>query len=304
MPPSATTVAVLRRLPCEDGPVIDVDVVTVFADGPDGGNPAPVVLDARRLTDDQMQAVARSYGHESAFVVDPSGTGCELALRFWVPNHEMEMCGHATLGTVWLLNRNRNLSQGGEVTVHTASGVVHARIAGDEAVQISQPAGHSETVQESDAVLEVLGLTRADLTDLPIRNAATSRTKTLVPLRNVERLDAIQADLDRVEAVCALIGSTGLYPFAASGDRQMDARQFPRSSGYPEDPATGIAATALAFGLIADGIIAADELPIIVRQGRAMGRPSRISVHLDIAAGQIRGCWLGGSVTFNERSEI
>lgn len=80
--------------------MIEVDVVTVFADGPNGGNPAPVVRDGRGLADDQMQGVARFYGHESAFVVDPSGTGCDLALRFWVPHHEMEMCGHATLGAL------------------------------------------------------------------------------------------------------------------------------------------------------------------------------------------------------------
>jgi PhzF family phenazine biosynthesis protein len=276
--------------------VIDVEVVTVFADGPTGGNPAPVVLDAQSLTDDEMQAVARSYGHECAFVVDPADTGCDLSLRFWVPNHEMEMCGHATLGTVWLLHRNDALPRRDEVTVHTASGVVRAKIFPDGAVQISQPAGHIETIEDGNAVLRVLGLSQADLTDAPVRNATTSRTKTLVPVRDVARLDEIEPDLDRIEAVCAAIGSTGLYPYAPSGDRQVDARQFPRSSGYPEDPATGVAAAALAFGLLASGLVAADERPIFVRQGRAMGRPSRISVRFDIAGGQIRGCWLGGSV--------
>lgn len=280
----------------------DVPVVTVFADGPTGGNPAPVVLDARNLADDQMQEVARSFGHESAFVVDPADTGCDVALRFWVPNHEMEMCGHATVGAVWLLNRKGELAQRHEISVHTASGIVDARIAVDGSVRISQPVGRSETVEDDRAVLDVLGLTRADLADRPIRNAATSRVKTLVPVRDVDRLDAIQADLDRVEAACAHVGSTGLYPYAPSGDRQVDARQFPRSSGYPEDPATGIAATALAFGLLADGFVDTDESPVVVRQGRAMGRPSRISVQFDVAAGQVRGCWLGGSVTLTQRS--
>ena len=106
------------------------------------------------------------------------------------------------------------------------------------------------------------------------------------------------------DEVCALVGSTGLYPYAVSGDRQVDARQFPRSSSYPEDPATGIAATALTFGLFADEVISADERPIIVRQGRAMGRPSRISIRLELGDGQIRGCWLGGSVEFSERSTV
>lgn len=231
----------------------DVEVVTVFADGPNGGNPAPVVLDAVNLTDERMQEVARCSGQESAFVVDPAGTGCDVALRFWVPNHEMEMCGHATVGAVWLRNRNGALPQRREVSVQTASGIVHARVAADGSVRISQPAGRSEVVDAPQGVLDVLGLTPADLADRPIRNAATSRVKTPVPVRDVERLDAIHADLDGIETVGERIGSTGLYPYAPSGDRQLDARQFPRSSGYPEDPATGIAATALAFGLLADG---------------------------------------------------
>ena len=38
-------------------------------------------------------------------------------------------------------------------------------------------------------------------------------------------------------------------PSGARGARSYECRQFPRSSGYPEDPATGIAASALAATL-------------------------------------------------------
>jgi predicted PhzF superfamily epimerase YddE/YHI9 len=71
------------------------------------------------------------------------------------------------------------------------------------------------------------------------------------------------------------IGSTGLYPYAVSDPaRQVfDARQFPRSSGYPED-----AATALAFGLRAAGLVDTSDRPVRVRQGRAMSRPSEITI--------------------------
>ena len=74
------------------------------------------------------------------------------------------------------------------------------------------------------------------------------------------------------------IGSTGLYPYAIfDRDAQIfDARQFPRSSGYPEDAATGIAAAALSFGLLANGIVEASARRITIRQGRAMQRPSEI----------------------------
>src|SRR6185437_12242637 len=97
------------------------------------------------------------------------------------------------------------------------------------------------------AILDVLGIRRDDLGPLPIQNARTSRVKTLIPLRSVAVLDGLSPDFARIEPVCAAIESTGLYPYAISDrvGQVVDARQFPRSSGYPEDAATGIAASAL-----------------------------------------------------------
>ncbi len=277
----------------------DVHVVTVFAAAPGGGNPAPIVLDAADMTDAAMQHVARTHGLECAFVVDPADTGCPVALRFWVPHHEMSMCGHATLGAVWLLHQQGQLPSSTELSVHTPSGRVRARIAKDGSVTISQPVAHLQTIQDPTDILEALGLTRADLAEHPVRNSTTSRTKTLVPVRDVATLDGLRPQLDGIEDACDGAGSTGLYPYAPSGGRQVDARQFPRSSGYPEDPATGIAATALAFGLLADGWLTAVEHPLTIRQGRAMNRPSTITVHFDTDTdtGRVTGCWLGGPVT-------
>jgi len=91
-------------------------------------------------------------------------------------------------------------------------------------------------------------------------------------------LDALQPRFDKIEALCQRIGPTGLYPYATfdGGERIFDARQFPRASGYPEDAATGIAASALSFGLLANGLVDASTRPITIRQGRAMKRPARI----------------------------
>ena len=51
------------------------------------------------------------------------------------------------------------------------------------------------------------------------------------------------------------------------------------------------------FGILADGLVSAAAEPIVVRQGRAMGRPSRITVHLDVDEGTVSGCWVGGPVS-------
>jgi len=271
--------------------------VTVFADGPGGGNPAPITLDAENMTGEEMRALAAFYGHEAAFIL-PASPGCDLGLRFFVPRHEMEMCGHATVGAVWLLDRLGRLPRD-RIAIATKSGVVEARVE-QGAVEISQPKGRVEAVSAAmcTEILSVMGVGADALADMPVVNAVTSRVKTLVPLKSPAALDSLTPDFPRMEALCERLGSTGLYPFAISdrGPDIVEARQFPKASGYAEDPATGIAAAALAFGLLAAGRIgAADRLKVL--QGRAMGRPSAITVRFARdPAGTVTGCWLGGAV--------
>lgn len=280
-----------------------VDLVSVFTFEGRGGNPCPIVVDGQELAPVDMQAVARQHGHESGFVLPPVNPDYDLSFRFWVPNHEMEMCGHATIGALWLLASNGALPAD-TVRIETRSGPVTGFVrygeTGKPSVEITQPAGKVTglTAAQTEDVLTVMGLGRHDLLDLPIQNAITSRVKTIVPIKDVDRLNALKSDMKAVEALCHRIGSTGLYPYAVQ-DRQaqtFEARQFPRSSGYPEDAATGIAAAALSFGLLANGLVDRNDRPISVFQGRAMGALSEIGIRLGFAGGRAIGCLLGGVV--------
>jgi PhzF family phenazine biosynthesis protein len=287
-----------------------VYLTRIFAAGADGGNPAPIVVDANGLSDAEMQEIALRYGHESGFVLPaPAGSHCDFAFRFWVPNHEMEMCGHATVGAVWLLDRLGRLPRD-QVSIWTRSGRVDAHVAERNAagnrVEITQPQGRINPLPGAESaeaeILSVLGITSRELAPLPIQNACTSRIKTLVPLESVAALDGLRPDFRRVEDVCDRIGSTGLYPFAITdlAGQVFDARQFPKSSGYPEDAATGIAAAALAFGLLENGLVQRTGRPIRVRQGRAMGCPSEIVLRFRMDGDDVQGCWLGGNAQLIE----
>lgn len=265
-----------------------ISLVNIFGSGPNGGNPAPIVLDATGMSTEEMRLIAAGYGHESAFVF-PGQQDSDFQFRFFVPNHEMEMCGHATLGTVWLLNE-RHLLTSEDIRISTLSGIVHARLKNGR-ISISQPKGSRQIVSDPSEIFEALRLRPADMLDLPIVNAATSRVKTLVPVKSLEILNSIQPDFTRITAVCDSIGSTGLYPFAVVDKDAaiLSARQFPRSSGYPEDAATGIAATALVSSLEDYGF--APRPLVTVRQGEAMGRPSEIAVTFEDGR-----YWLSGKV--------
>lgn len=281
-----------------------VEVVNIFTIDGTGGNPCPIAVDARSFEPQDMKDVASRFGHESGFVLPPRNGDFDFTFRFWVPNHEMEMCGHATIGALWLLAKH-DLLPGKTLRIETLSGPVTGFVTtgaeGRPSVEITQPVGKVTPLtpdQEAD-VLRVLKLERKDLLDVPLHNSITSRVKTLVPVKDADRLNALKGDMPAVEAVCNRIGSTGLYPYAVLDERarSFEARQFPRSSGYPEDAATGIAATALAFGLLREGLVAADDREISILQGRAMGRASRIRVRIGFADKQPVGCLLGGAVT-------
>ena len=270
-------------------------LLEVFPAGPGGGNPTSIVTDAGGMADADMLAMARELGHESGFVF-PLEKGYRF--RFFVPRHEMEMCGHATVGALWLLHDEGHIGAG-SVSIETLSGPVTGHIEKDGTVQVSQPAGSVEEISDDavrQAVCEVLRVEAEALRPLPIVNATTSRTKTLIALSSVDILHGLEPDFGRVEEVCESIGSTGLYPFASGREAaSFHARQFPKAVGYPEDAATGIAATALAFGVRELGLV--DAARIVVRQGEALGRPSEIHVAFaGPGAAPHVGCWLSGSV--------
>lgn len=288
-----------------------VVVLDVFTRDGRGGNPVPLVLKAEGMDDAAMRGVAAAYGHESAFVLPARDPAAQWRLRFFVPGHEMEMCGHASVGSLWAL-RQWGLWTTPTTTLETASGLVQAQWdEGLQCVWISQPAAQIQPLDaaQSRATADVLRLA-ADPARPAAINACTSRIKTLLRLPSPEALHGLQPDFTQMFALCDAIGSTGLYPYAiaAQGDAanpedralRVHARQFPKASGYPEDAATGIAAAALWAYLRAHAELRHADDPqaaCVVLQGEAMGSPSAIRVReRRDASGQPLGCWLSGAV--------
>jgi PhzF family phenazine biosynthesis protein len=278
----------------------EIKLVNVFTHMGAGGNPCPIVANASALPSEDMQGIAKHFGHESGFVLPAANDDADYIFRFWVPRHEMEMCGHATIGALWALATSGHL-RGEQMRIDTRSGPVTGFVEmsrpDDPYVEITQPVGKVVALsrEEEEAVLSALHISRVDLL---IQNAVTSRVKTLIPMKSVDLLNKLTSDMAATEQCCESIGSTGLYPYAIDdqGGRRFEARQFPKSSGYPEDAATGVAAAALAFGLLKNGLVKPDSERITVMQGRAMNSLSEIGIRLGFAGDRPIGCLLGGSV--------
>jgi trans-2,3-dihydro-3-hydroxyanthranilate isomerase len=82
--------------------------VDVFTDRPLHGNPLAVFPDARRLTDGEMQALAREMNlSETCFVLPPTeagrAAGADYRLRIFTPGVELPFAGHPSIGAAWVL---------------------------------------------------------------------------------------------------------------------------------------------------------------------------------------------------------
>lgn len=209
-----------------------------------------------------------------------------------------------------------------------------AKVTGSE-VELIMDVQHSETKcnSQSCSLEEILSEIGLDLRDVPSQddgiswptflNSSVARTKTLIPIASIERLHAATAPRDPIKfrQMCDSIGSTGIYLYStfakdemekaksSGGDLALECRQFPRFSGYPEDPATGIAAGALAASLHKRQIaMVTTDGSYGVYQGTAMGKPSKICVEIGDCASKEANhplkIFYTGSVVFDSLSYL
>ncbi|HYL14010.1 MAG TPA: PhzF family phenazine biosynthesis isomerase [Terriglobales bacterium] len=274
---------------------IEVIHTRVFAADVRGGNPCPVILDADSLDDNEMLTVARRFGLDTVFILKPKAETTDVSLRFFVPDHEMGVSGHATIAaiTVALIQgRSRPLHR----RIETSSGLF--------AFQCTQnKRGHVVTLEQNapvfgcciapDRVAPTLGISPHAIAsnESPIQTVSVSRPKLIVPLKDRQTLNQLKPDFEALWQLCDAEKVTGLYPFSrdAYADRaEAEARQFPLRAGFYEDAATGVAAAALGAYLAKHDLNSrTGHHEFRVAHGYAMGAPSLIEAIAECEAGSV-----------------
>ena len=112
----------------ESIPLYQVDA---FTDTPFRGNPAAVCLYEEWLPDETLQQIAAENNlSETAFLVP---LGEEWELRWFTPTTEVDLCGHATLASAWVLFHEVQPERD-DVLFHTKSGELLVERDGDELI--------------------------------------------------------------------------------------------------------------------------------------------------------------------------
>lgn len=220
--------------------------VDAFASKPLEGNPAAVVpLDAW-LADDLMQAIAGENNlAETAFFVK-TGTG-SYDLRWFTPNSEVDLCGHATLASAWILFNKTDASLN-QVHFMTRSGeLVVTR--GEHGNVMSLPSADSEVFAPPAGFAAALGrsFNYRPPAELFISAKGGAGAKALIAMWNTpDEVKALEPAAN-LQDVAMQVGAGSVLATAPGGGAPYDmvSRFFAPYYGVPEDPVTGSAHCAL-----------------------------------------------------------
>ena len=259
---------------------------SAFSRSPEGGNPAGVWLGDALPTTDVMQQIAAEVGFsETAFVAPANGRN--RTVRYYSPEAEVSFCGHATIAAGVVLGAAegdgtyRLATTVGEVpvSVRTRDGIREASLTSVEPRYTRAP---DELVGEA---LFALGWKPGDLDDsIPPARAYAGAWHLVLAVAEASRLARLDYDFDRLKAQMLRDGLTTLQlVWRERADLFHSRNPFP-VGGIIEDPATGAAAAALG-GYLREAKLITVPAAILIRQGEAMGRPSRISVDIPAAGG-------------------
>jgi len=220
--------------------------VDAFASRPLEGNPAAIVPLERWLDAELMQRIAAENNvAETAFFVK-TGAG-SYDLRWFAPSREVDLCGHATLASAWIVFNKTEIGLN-EVRFATRSGELVVR-RGDAGNVMSLPSASSEPFTPPAGFAEALAksLNAPAPVELHISAKGGAGAKALIAVWDTpDQIKALQPTAD-LQDVAMQVGAGSLLATAACGGKPYDmvSRFFAPYYGVPEDPVTGSAHCAL-----------------------------------------------------------
>lgn len=271
------------------------------------GNQLAVLNDARGLTTEQMQALAREMNlSETTFILprDGAAPGDPVRVRIFTVAEELPFAGHPTLGTAMVV---RGQSGAAQVQLELGVGIIPVTFRDDaegafgEMCQRNPEFGE---IHERDAVARAAGISADDISDdVPIQTVSTGLPFTIVPLRTLQATRSLSFDPVRAAEYLEHTGGRFFY-FVTRETVDRNARLHARMIFYNgEDPATGSAAGCCAAWAVAHGVAAPGE-QILIEQGLECRRPSQIFVRADKTGDHIVNVRVGGYAVTVMRGEV
>lgn len=204
---------------------LEIFQVDAFSNKTFGGNPAAVVpLEAWLADKTMLQIAAENNLAETAFFVKE---GEHYHIRWFTPEVEVNLCGHATLASAHVIFNERKLEDAFIPFHSNRSGQLGVE-KHDEKLVLDFPSYPLEEIEHSDELAKAVGI-------LPVKVFESQGNMVFLRVENEEEVRALKPDFHALlqlpydEVIVTAPGET--CDFAS--------RMFAPRIGIPEDPVTG-----------------------------------------------------------------
>ncbi|WP_153977587.1 PhzF family phenazine biosynthesis isomerase [Paenibacillus xylanilyticus] len=257
-----------------------------FSAVPGKGNPAGVVFDADELSEMVMQQIAHQVGfNETVFVLNSKTA--DVRLRYFTPGHEINLCGHATMASLYGLKTRGLLGNQESIAIETNVGILPIRFeqVGDT-INMEMKQDQPQFVPfrgDIGQLASSINLTSDDLDpSMPIVYGSTGTWTLLIPIRKLGSFSMMKPDSAKFPEVLVENPKASLHPFSfetRDTEAMMHARHFSSPySGTTEDPVTGTASGVMGAYYLTYVNREAEQVKFVVEQGHEIGRDGKVEV--------------------------
>lgn len=204
--------------------------VDAFSNTVFGGNPAAVVPLTEWLEDDILQKIALENNlSETAFFLKNGG---QFLIRWFTPEVEVDLCGHATLATAHVLFEHEGFKEDIIEFYSSRSGLLKVKKS-SLGLTLDFP---SDTLSKINLTNDLL-----DCFQQRPEEAYRGKTDVVLVFQQEKDIKQLQFDLEKIK----LIPARGVIATAKGDEVDFVSRFFGPQVGVPEDPVTGSAHTSL-----------------------------------------------------------
>jgi len=260
-----------------------------FSPYPNKGNPAGVVLEADHLSESDMQSIAHKVGFNETVFVVPSDVA-DLRLKYFTPGHEINLCGHATMASLFALKTKGILGEVSSINIETNVGVLPIQFSFDNnnQVMIKMKQDQPKFIEfngDRAKLAHSIGLSLEELEeDMPIVYGCTGAWTLLVPVKNIESFSRMKPINSLFPEILTQLPKASVHPFSLQTldpHALMHARHFSSPfSGTVEDPVTGTASGVMGAYYLKYIDPHMDSIQFDVEQGQEIGRDGKVNVEV------------------------
>lgn len=264
--------------------------VDVFTSEPFKGNPVAVFMDAKLLTSEEMQNIAKWTNlSETTFILPPNTLEADYRVRIFTPGRELPFAGHPTIGTAHaLLESGLITAKKGKIVQECDAGLITLIVKGNEqghysiAFELPTPIITPLGKFQIDTLEEILGCA----IDRQLTPALVDVGARWIVLKthDAEAVLATKPNFNKLAIHDKELGITGICIYGyykESTDFKIEVRTFAPACGVNEDPVCGSGNGSVAAFMKHHGLTLQNNEIIQSTQGQVLGRAGSIELHFD-----------------------